>query len=776
MAAPWIVNLVPAPESSQVKLLKPIRLTVRDSDTFIDPTSIRAVAGYAKIYSNGEKFFDKELPATKRVHLFNKRGTEPTLSITNNGVFLQQYGLAEERTVFTTSIDGGPGLKSVMLTTILRPGSANAESGGGSGGIGGSGPLGPSVFPGPLLPLPFSSGEGGGGGATGGVFIGIENGPRNKVIYLWFQNTGGDRTIRLTSYLTNNVEVPPAIDETYELDWDSYRRYTILWNEAEGFVEVYADDEAGDSQVFKVSISSIPEMPEDYIGRVGGAGSIVALYGLLAVAQNDSVTIKNVAFTKDVGYPIIGTIRPGEFVTKISGTELVRSTGDVDFREAAVSPWLDAPSFQYPNEDDDAVASSTAGIFRMTKQTLNKTFVVHRVEPGFKTTDTEGFMVQARLHAAASMTEGAATGMGFTVFDGQSLYQLQLFQDPNFNTIGLLKKNGTDSDITEHFIPSTNFDWKGGRPFRLVVDPRRGFIELFDCDDLTTPIMTIAFSRASLPSAADLGWEDVAPFISVGHIVPTATVGALLVYELDVNHFYQSWEVRDASPSPQSADPVFSLSQSSSAASKIDDAWHISSTTGGTRKYSRVADFGNQRGAIIEARLRVTSWRPLTRTGVYLLLDDGQRSYALTFVENSVGKFVALSQRSGLGAFQEIVGRDGDAAKISFLFDWTQYHTYRMERRAYDGVAIYVDDESVPRISFPESKLAQLPNPQYGGTPTLGFGHYTTEGAESDWKFVHGLFSRGYDVSFKKNKPDSVLRTELYRTQALIVAHAQDED
>ncbi len=767
--APWIVNLVPTPETSQVRMLKPIRFSIRDGGTFIDPASIRVVAGYAKVYSNADQFFDKQLPATTRTNLVAKKGTEPTLALTNDGVFIQQVGDLNERTLYATSVDAGPGYPSIMMTAIMRPGVDNAEVGTSNG------PLGLSVYPGALLPLPFSP-SGGSGGSTGSVVMGIENGARNKVVYLWLQNDGS-KILRLTSYLTGDPDEEPTINLTYNLNWDAFRRYTILWNEAEGYVEVYADAVGKDSRVFRVAISSIPDMPADYFAKLGKTGSIVGMYGLVSLQALDSVTISNVALTTDVGYPVLGTIRPGTFVTSIKSAEIIRTTGDVDPRETVVSSWLDMPESLLPAKDSTAVGAATAGIFAMTKPTVNKTFAIYREEPGLLKSNDDGWMVEARLHAAPTATVGAATGMGFTVFDGQNVFQVQLFKDPGFNTVGILKKNGSDFDITEHYLPEDPLDWKGGHTFRLMCDPRRGVVSLYDGDDLNTPVMSVPFDRAQFPSAGDKGWADKTPFIALGHVMGTTTSGTLQLYELKFNHLYQSWESLDA-VLPTAADPAFTASSSGTVTTGLtsDNDFEIASSTGALYTLARDADFEVARGAVFETQVKITSWRPYTRTGTYVLLDDGLHTYALTFVENSLGKFAALSQRSSLGSFQEVVGRDGDAAKISFLIDWTEYHTYRLERVPYEGVKVFVDNEVLPRITLPESKLAQLPDPQFGGTPKLAFGQFTTEGSTSRWRFVRGLFSRGFDISFKKNKSDAVLRTELFKTQALIIAHAQDED
>jgi hypothetical protein len=63
---PWVVNIVPTPDQQDSKLLKPVRFSIRDSNTFIDPVNIRVKVGYAKVFSTAEEVFDV-LPRTRRV-------------------------------------------------------------------------------------------------------------------------------------------------------------------------------------------------------------------------------------------------------------------------------------------------------------------------------------------------------------------------------------------------------------------------------------------------------------------------------------------------------------------------------------------------------------------------------------------------------------------------------------------------------------------------------------------------------------------------------------
>jgi hypothetical protein len=765
---PSIVNVVPAPEARNVKLLRPIRLTVRDNDTHIDPTTMRVATGYANVFSNALAPFES-LPRTFRSPLFAATGRDPSIATTSDGLQIRQTTDALQRSVYITTLDGSPGYQSILATAIVRPDSLTPFDSSAPG------PLNFSVFPGPLDPIPytplFASAS-----INSGVILGIENGPRNQVLYLMFQLTIGGPIIRLSSYLSQDIAFSPTINIPEVYDWTSLQRYTIHWNEAEGLVDVYVGQGVSDTRLFSVSISSIPAMPDNYFARTSSADTLTFIYGLSGLT-GDTATFSNVAFTTDVAYPILGNNHPGDFLTTVIGSEFLRVGGETDPTDADIAPWVIAPTGIIGNLDPQASSSVVANVFQMAKPTLGKTFALYRQEPGLANSSVEGFMVEAKIFASATQQANACTGMGFTIFDGTSVFQIQLFNDFAHPTVGLLEKSGVDSDFSTYFAPTSPLDWSEGHTFRFVVDPRRNVIRLYDGDDIGTPVMSIAFDRTTLPSAADKGWTGLAPFIAVGHTVPVSAIGTFNLVEMKFCHLYQAWDSTDADL-PTATNPAFTKTSSGGATAVLSSAGDlvITAATNGLCEFHRTIDFGIQRGGILEARVKIDSWRPFTRTGSYLFLDDGLHMFALTFVETLFGKFAALSQRAGSGNFQEIIGRDGAASKLCFPIDWTVYHTYRMERVPYAGLNIYVDDDPVPRIAFPETLLPQLPDPQYGGTPTLAFGQFSTEGATSRWDFVHGMFSRGYEISYIKNEPIAVLRNELFKTQAIVVAHIQDTD
>lgn len=768
---PWVINLVPTPDEHGSRLLRPVSFSIRDSDTFIDPTNMRVKAGYAKVFSNAEEKFDV-LPRTRRIAMAAGVAGEPSITISSGELHIEKTSNDLQRSVYTTSIEAGIGFNSAMVTAVLRPDVITP-----TGSPGSPNPLAASVFPGPLLPIPYSGLSGGTFAADSGTILGIEHGPRNRAIYLRFQQHADlTKYVRFSSQ-TDALGTAPIINLSTLFDWTSLHRYTIVWNEVDGNVEVYAHIGTLTQRLFNVAIESLPQLPTDYYAKAGGGADITAIYGQLGPI-GDKSSWTNIAVTRDVGYPIVGTIRPGDFNTTVNGAEYVPMDTRIDPREAGISVWATAAESVLADTDDEATTFVGNGIFNIEKPTSAKTFALYREEPGLLASSTDGFMIQATLSAADYELEASSTGMGVIVFDGTTVFHLQLLDDLERRTIGLLKKDGNLIDLSEHFTPATDFDWEDLKSFRFVADPRRNVIRFYSADDPSTSTMEIPFDRSTLPSASDYSWTGLTPFILVGHLSALDTTGTLKIKEFKFCHLYHGWDSEDGvAPNLAPTSPVYTrVTSGGSVASMASGELSITAPGGSLDKFHRAADCGFGRGAVLEARLNITSWRPKSRTGTYVVLDDGIHAYAITFLENNTGKFVALSRRTNAGGFQEVGGKDGDAATVSFLMDWTQKHTYRLERIPNEGIKVFLDDEVEPRITYPESKLAFLPDAQFSGTPTAAFGQFSTEGATSHWSFVRGFFSRGFEMSFKKNKPDSILRDELINTQAIIVAHVVDVD
>jgi hypothetical protein len=201
----------------------------------------------------------------------------------------------------------------------------------------------------------------------------------------------------------------------------------------------------------------------------------------------------------------------------------------------------------------------------------------------------------------------------------------------------------------------------------------------------------------------------------------------------------------------------------------------LTNDPGKLQVFKRGGKWDANRGAVIEARVQITDHKIQARTGLFIILDDGLRAYMLSFVDTAVGKFVGVPTRAGLASFIETVGESETAAKLSFAIDWDQPHTYRMEYRRLDGLYIFVDNDPEPRLVILESDNVDFPNSQFL-SPTVAFGQLSKEGSTSRWDFVRTMFSRGYEVSFKKLEADALLEDDIGNTQAVVLAFAEDND
>jgi len=207
----------------------------------------------------------------------------------------------------------------------------------------------------------------------------------------------------------------------------------------------------------------------------------------------------------------------------------------------------------------------------------------------------------------------------------------------------------------------------------------------------------------------------------------------------------------------------------------VDDQLEIECLAGETQVYYRSGEFDIERGVILEAKLSFTDWKPKTRTGTFLVIDDGLKAYMLSFVETDIGKFVGVAVDAGSGSFVEEVGTDGEAASLSFKVDWSESHVYRIERRPLDGLYIFLDDAIDPELVILDSARVDFPTSQFG-EPVVAFGQFSREGSVSLWDHVHTMFGRGYEVSTRKIDPTETLEEEIAATQAIVVAFAEDVD
>ena len=790
-AKPWFVNLYPPPGTANVSQLEPVQLSIRDVETTVDLGTVEVAVGYAAVYSHAEDYFDY-LPRTIRDSIFAPTYVgDPTIARQGDGILIQKTSNYPQKSVYCTSIDvSGQFRPSGLVVATINPQIEDVPPLA-------TGPMNASIFPG-IMPLPWMNSE---FYAVSGV-LALEHGPRNTALYVFFINSGTVNAphpqLRICGPWTEGSSNP---DFLVNYDWFGSHKYFLLWNEYTGEAEVFADVNGVTTRIYhlpflnpitgELTFSQFVPGSNNYQKHAGSL-DFTAVYGQEG-RSGSRMVVSSIAVTSDVGCPVRGISLQGDWNVKRLGAEMVYLNEGVDPRHPPASPWFDTPSYVLPSPDPAGVKAVVGGVFRQSKVVLDKhspakSLSVYREEPGLLRSVTppavpppytpDGFMLESKFFATDVLLQGAGTGMGYLIYDGQTVYDLGLFDDSQSKVFGLLQKNGDPLNVTHRYLPVPPVDWSSPVGFRFTVDPRRNRIELYNQQSYLTPAMSLTFSRGVLPSGSDYGLLGRTPFIAFGHPGAYATLGSFDLYNLKYSHVYQAWEAR-TERDPTAATPPFTVDGDGTSTTMANPlVIRCDSTSGQLRRFYRTAEFDVERGVIVEAHLQITSYRPRSRTGAYLIIEDGIVAYMLGFVDTDAGKFVCVSLLHDLVGFTEYPGFEGISAKTSFLFDWTQEHRYRFERRPYDGLYVYVDYEDKPRLAIKDADAVGYPTmrPDLPQVPLVGFGHFSSEGGSSSWRYFRTFCSTGYEVSARKGESDQALTETLFGTEAVVVAHATDED
>ena len=774
---PFVVNLLPAPGEEDFNLTDLVRMTIRDAETYVDASTLRISVGYALVRGEGDEFFDEDskLPNTffSSVTPGSVSDEEADLALVAEGVQITKTTAGAQESVAFTPIESGIGFPSTMVTAVMRP---------------------------DIITI----------GETGAV-LGLEHGPRNTACYLFLESVGGLPQIRIAGPADGSGTRVP--DRAISYDWSSLQRYIIVWNEVLGNMELYSVLDGETSLLTSEPIANFQQFDTSGNGtpsiRKGGDTELSAVYGIEG-ALGDRVTIGNVAVTRNVAYPVIGVSRPGQFETVRKTDEIIRYEGG-DPRDLDISPWFGPPDNSLlPNPDTSGGLTVLSNGCRVSKVTASGTYGLNREEPGFLSSSDNGFILEAEFSALPVQKVGdRITGMGFLIYDGQNAFFLSLI-DGAERKIGLLEAGGDPTTVLDFFLAVDELDWSSQVGIRFVFDPRREKIDLYFLPDITTPVLSRDLDRDEIADLTDLGYSDFPASIQFGHINDLATAGSFNLYRLLYSHLYQAWEAVDGlGPDVLPTDPQWFYAttgfeiisplngglhflgggfgptplgyyvQSGTGAAGAtsfpgDGTMELVCDPGETLTYYRTAPFDDQRGAVIEASLQITDYKPRSRSGVFLVLDDGLKAYMLSFVDTDIGRFVGVTVSSGLNSFIEKVGPVGEGEKYSFEVDWTEPHVYRMERRPQDGLYIFVDQETEPSLVL----LDREDRPSYPGSqflsPTVAFGALSQEGSTSKWSFVRTMFGSGYEVSFRRNLDTPGFEEELKDSQAIIVVSADD--
>ena len=134
-------------------------------------------------------------------------------------------------------------------------------------------------------------------------------------------------------------------------------------------------------------------------------------------------------------------------------------------------------------------------------------------------------------------------------------------------------------------------------------------------------------------------------------------------------------------------------------------------------------------------------------TGVGVEIDDGSDLLLLMFSEGGpeLGKIVYFPTKPDLdeALFLVRAGREEVAGTYAPL-DWTQKHTYRVERTIGGNLRLFVDEAAEPIIDMAQEEFPYLTTL---GSRAFRFGSLLDDRTtESAWEFFHYAPSTGLDL------------------------------
>jgi hypothetical protein len=748
---PFIVNMHPAPEEVNTKLLQPISFSLRDVETYIDSSTINIVTGYSKIYGRGKNFFDQEVPGTVR-HGFTQPLTnnEPFVTLIPNpspdeAVRIKKRIDGIERSVYFTKVevDDDNAFRNVMISGLIKPVTLTNENG--------------------SQPLGYT-----------GALLGLELGPRNTAVYVFLKTVDGAKKIFLAGPFIPAHAAVPGLAVDY--DWSVNQRYTLIWNESRGRVQLFANN---DQLIVNELITNFPQFAEDSPRHVTPTQYAVA-YGVEG-KTNEEVEISAISFTDDVGYPLIRAIKPSAFTSIVKPADLVKTTPGVDPRRDFISPWYE-DSIHFGAPDVNGSFRTTSQFFQIARVTPSPACskVIYREEPCFIRGIGSGYTVDINFFGTCTQFDGDATGMGFAIMDSFSAFRIGCFQKDGTRYIGILKSGGSETALVDQFF--VEYDWSVPGILRFVVDGKQNVVRFYNHDDLAIPLLDVPLVRSDFPVPFDFTWDNFIPFLALGHYANTQTTGSLYLRGLTYSHLYENWEANDTLLPDSMAlmDPWTRNTTGSpfiSSQPLVNGYVLIDCGSGDLANYTRSADTNEIRGGSLEFRVSISDNEKAERTGDSVIYDDGVHAFIISFVDSEEGRFICFSVRDGLGSYTEVVGFDGDSKFLSSRLDWTQPHTYRFERKPNEGAFLFVDEDPKPRLFITDAQIQQfLPSTIYLSA-TIAFGHFQVASPSiAKWYFVRAFWSSGYEITYKLTKPDAVLKDKLFANEAIVLVEATDAD
>ncbi len=394
---------------------------------------------------------------------------------------------------------------------------------------------------------------------------------------------------------------------------------------------------------------------------------------------------------------------------------------------------------------------------------------IHKTEPRLEER-LDGIMVEAYLAGDPTNPDGDGTGMGFSVEDGEKLYEVLMVDNPQRSFYGIVKDvTKLEDELNGYHAPTNDADIRTLKLVRLVVDRLRpvaiggGKAQLHVDEEvvLTTDLSSDIFPASSSPTG----------MVRFGHLGLKDAQSELRLSRINYLPRYLAWEgVDQIIPDGVGINSRVRFSLDSSGIgshSIVDDAVEImKETAGGTSHYVFTKDqsFAEIDGQQVDFALKIDSVQDSggqmfpknTDSGITLTVYLGNKKVQVGFFDcGPFGRRVAVLPSTGL--VSDILQQTPIGRLYSAPVDWTLMNQYRLVIRGHDRVELIVGTPLTPpavSILWRDDVLG-FDLPADVSTPRLVFGHSGGDTSSvSKWSYVRWGLSNGYEVAVQQQYPD----------------------
>jgi len=759
---PLVVNRSPAPGSAGVEVDRPIRFGVRDENTRVDLSSLQIGLAYGSVLY--EPANTSLLPEETPSFLETDASREVRLESFNDWAGPSHVDPADADAsagfLDMSMPSAGPLKSHYVMSEVLEDGDGFHVE------------FRPEVVAYTTAAVPYFEDP-----RFTGVMLGSVSGLRNRGVFLMLCDDAGTRRVVITGPAIGAGARQTLADVAY--DWSLDTTYLVRWNEAPAVlqVEVYVRDEAsGDVQrLAAIPFSSI----DTFVGNAVFGGHepatstrAFAIFGVDGPVGNqaahNSVRILPLAMSAVTA----GVSWHGAEIA-LTPDDLVELPMNVDVAEAD-PPWAT------PEIEGTFTPSTTQLVIAQDSTQGLEECYIEREEPGLL--PSPGWYLRARINAALTPSLTNHAGAAIEVCDGERQAHLGLITDFATPYFGLRLDNGVSPEQEAGYEPATG-DWTTSRELLFISDGEAGVVDVYVDDDL---VPAASVGRGDLPASA-------LAHVRAGHIRPgltQRTYGTFRIESLKYSCDLVRYEASSGALPPIAAWTLDATGPGSEAmvgdAAVFTDTGYGTAGSAGWRRYIRsLPDLQPEHGVFVEAIFSISAWSDTVGSpnpteepiAGGFSIDDMSDLVRLMATQTAAGaKYVYLQGADAASTLEAVLLQTEEGEAISAAVDWTEAHTYRLERRPGSYVRLYVDNADTPIIDVQWSDI-DLPNGAETLVPSVVVGSSdTTRQCTSSWKAVRIGTSRGYDLSVRRSLSQEEMDEHAFDGHLNLVVEVADTD